>query len=214
MRHFASFGLAAIVLAFAPVAVVKADAIPYGNPGFENATTYTFTAAATANVKAYFAGSQAGFTNDLGLLVNGVDTGIYGLNNQTSAVGLSLDFGSVTAGDTLTFVMRNLIPGLGNLYSNPALNGPYDGGGIHNHIYSTAYTATSPIIGSIPAGTYVAFEDLPANFPPDWNYHDETFVFTNVATSVAPLPSTAWVGLALFAGLGIFQLSRRSTATA
>ncbi len=214
MRHFASFGLTAIVLAFAQVSVVKADAIPYGGSG-ENATTYTFTAAATGNVTAYFAGSQAGFTNDLGLLVNGVDTNVYGLNNHASAIGASIQW-AVTAGDHLTFVMRNLLPlpGLGNLYSNPALNGPYDGGVGHNHIYSTAYTATTPLIGAIPIGTYVGFEDLPAYWPPDWNYTDETFVFTNVATTVAPLPSTAWVGLALFVGLGIFQLSRRSTATA
>jgi hypothetical protein len=43
--------------------------------------------------------------------------------------------------------------------------------------------ATSLILGSIPVGTFVAWEDLP--FPAsDFNYNDLNLVFTNVSVSV------------------------------
>jgi hypothetical protein len=45
-----------------------------------------------ASIIAYFAGSAA-FTNVLGLEVNGVSTGVFGLNNQTSHVGDTLNLG-------------------------------------------------------------------------------------------------------------------------
>lgn len=189
--------------------VVGADAIPYPTPGIQNPVTYTFTAMNTGDVIAYAAGpfpTGAAFTNEIGMLVNGVSTGIFGLNNQTTPVGTPLDLGHVNAGDTIVFDMHNLIPGLGDVYSNPSLNGPYDfgtpGPGV-NHVYSTPYTATSPILPGVPPGIYVAFEDLPATNPPDYNYQDETFVFTNVAetTSAAPLPGVVPSGLVLLGGL-------------
>jgi hypothetical protein len=182
----------------------RADAIPYPTPGVLNPATYTFTAVATGDIIAYFAGSTASFTNTLGLQVNGVSTGIFGLNNQTSAIGQSLDLGHANAGDVLTFVMHNVSPGIGDLFSNPALNAPYDGLAVGTqHVYSTPYTATSPIFDSIPVGTFVSFEDLP--FPQsDLNYNDLDFVFTNVAvTNAVPLPAA----LPLFAtGLGALGL--------
>lgn len=184
------------------------DAIPYPTPGVENPVTYVFTAAATGHIVAYFAGSTAAFTNTLGLRVNGVDTGIYGLNNHTTPLGTALDFGPVTAGDVLTFVMHNVSPGLGDLFSDPSLNGPYDGGVGHKHVYSTPYSGTGPVIDSIPVGTFVSFEDLPAPNPPDWNYNDEDFVFTNVATTV-PVPAAVWAGLILFALMIGWRLARR-----
>src|SRR6478609_1889513 len=90
-------GSLALLLGLATVA--RADVIPYSTPGAVNAATYSFTASTTGNIIAYFAGSTAGFTNELGMRVNGVPTGIFGLNNQTSAVGDSLNLGSVQAGD-------------------------------------------------------------------------------------------------------------------
>src|SRR5262245_63413823 len=64
----------------------RADTIPYPNPGSPNPATYSFTAAFTGDVIAYFAGSSASFENTLGLQINGVSTGIFGLNNKTSMV--------------------------------------------------------------------------------------------------------------------------------
>jgi hypothetical protein len=118
-----------------------------------------------------------------------------------------LILGSVNAGDSLVFVLHNLSLGL-DAYSNPSLNVPYDDDGSvgHNHIYSTSYTATSPVFGTVPVGTYVAFEDIP--FPlSDFNYDDESFVFTNVSTvSSVPEPETYAM---LLAGLGLLGFAGR-----
>ena len=62
--------------------------------------------------------------------------------------------------NTLTFVIDVLSPPLGLVYSDPSLNTAYDVNSTdgHNHVYSVAYTATSPIFPGVPAGTYVGFE--------------------------------------------------------
>jgi hypothetical protein len=208
---------AATALAMAGLgSVARADAIPYPCCGY-NATTYTFTATSTGEIDAYFAGSTAGYDNELGLWVNGVSTGIIGLDNHTSALGQELDLGSVMAGDTLVFVLQNNSLGE-DAYSNPALNLSYDDGPAtgttdgHNHVYSTPYTATSPIIDSIPVGIFVAFEDLP--FPgSDYNYNDEDFVFTNTTEVVSSPEASTWVMmLAGFGGLGFAALRRSRKA--
>ena len=198
-----SVSIAALILA-GKAHTARADAIPYPTPGTLNPVTYTFTAVSDGNITAYFAGSTAAFDNELGLLVNGVSTGIIGLDNHSSAIGDSLNLGSVHAGDTLTFVLIDNTLGK-NAYSDPSLNAGYDlpgYAGSHNHVYSTPYTATSPILGSIPPGTFVSFEDLP--FPSsDFNYNDEDFVFTNVRldTSVPEVSSSATL-----LGMGIIAL--------
>jgi hypothetical protein len=215
----------ALVVAFA--AKVNADAIPYSPVGTVNPVTYTFTAMSTGPVVAYFAGSGAAYDERLGMLVNGVLTGAgYGLDNHTSALGSSFNLGNVTAGDTLTFVIdvyTGFVYGtgthLGQAYSDRSLNGPFDSfyspTPAVNHVYSTNYTATSPIIDSIPTGTYVAFEDLPASNPPDYNYHDETYVFTNVASSPSvpePIGACSLLGMSAMGLIGVAWRRKRPTA--
>jgi hypothetical protein len=181
------------------------DMIPYPGGG-PNPISYTFTATAPGNITAYFAGSAASYDNELTMMVNGVLTGIVGLDNQTSTVGDSLVLGTVNAGDTIVFAMINHSLFDAVAYSDPSLNVAYDLNGTagHNHIYSTAYTST-PAIDSIPNGTYVAFEDL--RFPnSDFNYFDETFVFSNV--SVVASPDAASTLLLLAGGFGIIALAR------
>ena len=194
---------AAIGFALAGAATsANAGTIPYPNSGTENPITYTFMATNTGPITAYFAGSTAAFTEEITLLVNGVATGIQGLNDHTSTVGDSIVLGNVTAGDTLVFEVVILNPSnVGPWFSDKAMNS--DGA---NHVYSTSAAAGDPQIpggASIPAGTYVAFEDLPKNNPSDFNYFDDTFVFTNVAvTPGVPEPSTWAMMLLGFLGLG------------
>jgi hypothetical protein len=192
--------LAAALLTLSAAGSAFADAIPYPNSGTENPDTYTFTAATTGDLTAYFLGTGASYTETLGLLVNGTDTGITGLDNHTTSVGTALDFGNVTAGEVLTFYIHvNDIST--NWYSDKSMNS--DGA---NHVYSTAYTGG---VAGVPAGTYVAFEDLsavPAGNS-DFNYFDETFVFTNVASTPA-VPEPANMAL-LLAGLGLMGFVAR-----
>jgi hypothetical protein len=195
-----------------------AGVIPYPNVGSYNPVTYSFTATSSGEIDAYFAGSGASFDNELGLLVNGVSTGIVGLDDHTSSIGQELDLGPVVAGDTLTFVLQNNSLGE-DAYSNPALNLGYDSGPAdgtlngHNHIYSTSYDSSSNLFAGVPSGVYVAFEDLP--FPgADYNYFDETYVFTDVSvTSSIPEPKT-WALLLLGVGAvgGALRRSRRQPA--
>jgi len=203
-------GVAALTLIAAGTQMVRADIIPYANIGSPNLTSYSFTASATGDIDAFFVGGGgAGFDNEMGLLINGVSTGIIGLDNHSSTTGDELDLGHANAGDTLVFVLQNNSLGM-NAYSDPSLNVPYDSDGSvgHNHIYSTAYTATSPLLGSIPVGTYVAFEDLP--FPgADFNYDDESFVFTDVSVQTHGVPDAASSLTLLGMGCGVMGFLKR-----
>jgi len=187
---------AAALLAIGAAGSAFADATPYPNAGTQNPTTYTFTSNG-GDVMAYFMGSSASYNESLGLLINGVDSGITGLQNHTAAVGEALDFGTIAAGMTLTFYINVATTG-DVFYSDKSLNSD----GI-NHVYSTSFSGA----GTVPAGTYMAFEDLKNGG--DLNYHDETFVFTNVGTTPA-VPEPANLAL-LMGGLGLvgFMARRR-----
>jgi hypothetical protein len=174
----------------------NADTIPYPNIGVPNPVTYDFTATVSGDIIAYFAGSNAADNEYIGLLVNGVSTGLIGLDNQTSTVGESFDLGFAAAGSKLTLVDYD--GSTKTWYSNPSLN--VDGG---NHVYSAA-AAAGQLYSASPAGTYLGFEDEP--FPgSDYDYNDDTFVLLDVSVSQTPLPPT-WtimlIGLAGFAFLG------------
>jgi hypothetical protein len=202
-------GMAMLVVGVAIAQGAHAGAIPYPNPGTPNPITYTFTAAATGDVYAYFAGSGASYDEQLGLLDNGVLTSAgFGLDDHTSSLGQVFDLGHVTEGDSLVFVLDVTSPALGYVYSDPSLNSSYDANGTaeHNHIYSTAYTGT-PSLPGVPDGVYVGFEDQP--FPgSDFNYGDETYVFTNVSMSTA-VPEPGSLALFGFGLAGLWAIRRR-----
>lgn len=205
--YAAAAGLVALATALATPA--RADTIPYPGTGTPNSATYTFTAAGTGNVVAYYyEKSGAGYEEQLGLwdVTQSKQIGDLGLDNKTSTAGEALTFGSVNAGDVLEFFIKiiNGNPETGDLiYSNPSANS--DG---VQHIYSTSYAGGN----GIPTGTYVGFEDLLAPNSPDYNYTDEEFVFTNAAglsntgevIGAVPEPTT----LALL-GTGLLGLAAR-----
>jgi len=164
---------------------VKASPIPYANIGTE-APVNSFVATSTGDIKAYFFSSDAGYSSVIGLLVNNLTTGVTGLPNHASLYGDVIDLGHANAGDVLVF---ELIVGDGSLrwYSDPTLNSDK-----RNHVYSTGFAGDS----AIPAGTYVAFEDLYGLG--DVDYNDHQFVFTNVSNRVPDSSSTLFLsGLAL-----------------
>jgi hypothetical protein len=190
--------------------LAQAAIIPYPNIGTENPVTYTFTATASGDVVGYFAATtSAEYTEEVGLMVNGVLTSNgYGLNNHSSSVGSSFDFGTVVAGDTLVFVLNVIDPpdAVGTVYSDPSMNASYDGGIGQNHVYSVAYDASSDLLDpSVPSGTYVAFEDLPATMS-DWNYADDTFVFTDTSVTAVPEATTVFAGMLLLLPFGMSTL--------
>jgi hypothetical protein len=196
MKNLYASLAAAVALCFAAPAM--AVPLPYTQPGVENTIQYEFIAAATGDVSAYFAGSDAGYTNVITLLVNGVDTGVVGLNNQTSVYGQMLNFGAVKAGDRLVFKLINTNPGdIGPFYSDRSMN---EGG--YNHIFSSQYEGDE----LIPKGIFVGFEDLPRGG--DFDYNDERFVFVNVA-DVTDVPEPASIAL-LMAGVAGLAASRKA----
>jgi hypothetical protein len=197
-------------LAFAGGA--SAGIIPYPDSGTINPNVYTFTAANTGDIKAYFVGSDAGDEENIGLYVNGVSTGLTGLNNHTSSQGDMVDLGFAHANDTLTFVMY-IPPATGaplpafTWSSDPTQNSD----GIQ-HVYATDVTLGQAYLGS-PAGTYVGWEDLPNGG--DLDYNDDQYIFVNVSSAV-PEASTWAMMLAGFGGLAWagFRRARKAGVSA
>jgi len=159
-----------------------ASSIPYANIGTINPVDYTFVAQQTGTVNAYFAGSSAAYNEILGLAINGVNTGSWGLENKNSAIGQEFSW-NVKAGDVLTFtdyvwgynpVQYNGSNPTGGLYAlstNASQN--IDG---NNHVYAAAFNSAaaaniyetqqlggwngSVSLSKIPVnGMFVAFED-------------------------------------------------------
>jgi hypothetical protein len=173
-----SIPLALVVALASTAGPASGETIPYSPVGVQNPDHYEFTAAATGDVIAYFDGNGgADYEDSLGLLVNGVPSGVVGLGNHQSSFGEELDLGQVEAGATLTFVLY--VATTGNVwYSNAALDS--DGA---QHVYSAPFAGNA----SLPSGTYVGFEDLAAPVA-DFNYADEQFVVTDVAARTVPTP--------------------------
>ena len=185
-----------IVLVLVSVPAMADSFLPYPTPGTQNGTHYSFTAATTGNITAYFYGSDATYTSLLGLSINGGAVVYSTLNNHTSSYGDSFSW-AVNAGDTLVFVLDILTVPPDSSYSSLNTDNPSN----EEHIYSTIYIDSGPPDG-IPGGTYVGFEDRSAVQGPmtDWDYNDHEFVFTNIRSVPEP-------GILLLLGFGMGAVS-------
>lgn len=188
--------MAVAMSAFAMSAI--AAPAPYSNTGTQNLIEYTFTAATAGDITAFFVGKGgAEYVNTLSISINGVDTGISGLNNQTSVYGQSLNFGHANAGDVIVFSLY--VADLDRTWSSVKSQNIDE----VNHVYSATFAGDQ----SIPAGLYLAFEDFKGTNSPDYNYLDAQFVITNVNTPEVPVPAAAWLmGSGL---LGLAGVARR-----
>lgn len=184
-----------LTLSTPAAAVVPVYGKTEGTKGQENPVTYSFFAQADGPVEAWFAGSEAGYTSTLGLFVNGVDTGVWGLNNKTSPVGTFLSFGPVRRGDELVFAIA--VQNTKQTYfSDVSWN--KDG---FNHVWAVPFAGS----GKLPSGTFVGFEDIWKGG--DKDYNDLTYVFRNVGTDNPVPEADTWV--MLITGFLLVGLSMR-----
>ena len=209
-------GVFTVIAAYASGSIAHAGTlIPYPSPCTVSPENYSFTATATGDIIGYLYSANAADVDQIAMSVNGGPLSPYGIGN-TNPVGTQFDFGHVTVGDTLTFVLQNTTE-VAQFSSNAASNA--DG---LQHVYSVAYTNPGPFaVTGIPSGTYVAFEDrLGAPFnagispPSDFDYNDELFVFTNVSIGETPLPPALPLFASALGTLGLLGWRRKRKAAA
>src|SRR5882757_5745153 len=105
----ASFALVALA---ALAQMAKADIIPYSNVGTQTSNPATFVAGTSGNVWAYYTGSEAGYTDLVGLSINGSTPTSYVFLNQpnvtpgTTQIGAAIDLGPVTINQIISFWLQ------------------------------------------------------------------------------------------------------------
>ena len=193
----------ASLLAAGTTALHASSFTPYSSVGtpITSSTNVTFTGATGTGIDAYFYSASAADTDTISVFDLSTGTflspqGVF--NNQSTAPGTMVTFTSpsLTTGDTLVFDLYNAsFPG-DTLSSNTATSPDGD-----SHAYVTPFDGTIGSDGTI-VGTYVGMEDLPASVS-DFDYNDDTFVFTNVDPAPTPEPSTfALLGTGLLGAAG------------
>ena len=186
--------------------------ISYPNVG-QLAPANTLTASATGTIMGYFAGSDAGDNDTIELWDTTQNTfSGFLLPNHSSTVGAPTTFLSVNAGDNLVFILSNDSTGqLEDSVNNNGTPSTFSTDG-YNHAFTTLYTGG---ISGLPVGltgTFVGMEDLAVTglnplTGSDLDYNDDTFVFTDIAsTAPTPEPSTfALFGTGLLGAAGALR---------
>lgn len=187
--------LAAAMLALSATGSALASDPAYATPGTVNAAGYTFEAAATGDIYAYFLGQSASYSEQLGMAAanSTVALGAVGLDNHASTRGDWIDLGHVTAHEIVTFFIN--VTNTGLTFSSQVS----ENADASQHIYSTSFAGS----GAIPAGTFVSFEDLDTRVS-DHDYNDTAFVVTGVVA----VPEPGNLAL-LMAGLGLLGFMAR-----
>jgi hypothetical protein len=165
---------------------------PYSNVGNPITTstpvTYTGANGLAGGITAYFYSVSAADTDTISVwdaTTHSFLSPTNAFNNQSpSTPGSSVVFDSASLqnGDILYFDLFNTSYS-GDVFSS-STGISSDG---ENHAYITAFNGTIGSYGTI-VGTYVGMEDLP-NHDSDWDYNDDTFVFTNVVPRDPPAPT-------------------------
>ncbi len=183
------------MLVLSACANVFADPIPYNNVSHP-AVYSSLKAASTGSVTGYFAGASSADTDTVALYdVTSGRTSSFLFPNQSTVTGATANFGNVSAGDLLVFSLFNRNTGT-TLFSNMS-----NADGV-THAYVTPFTGGLLRGATIPAGTYVGFEDILLSQGSDYDYNDSSFVFTNVSTTVTPEPATL-----LLLGTGLLSVA-------
>jgi hypothetical protein len=190
---------ALLLAAFSAAAIAaRADVIPYPNAG-TIAPTSVITASSTGAVTGYFvqggylSGGNAG-DDDVIYMYDKTTNTLTGpfFDNQLSNAGDTANFGNVNAGDVLVFELYDLSQKANGMDYIEATDPAYSQDGV-NHGYVTSFSGGVLNGVNFPAGIYVGMEDLATTEFSDFNYTDDTFIFTNVGStpaSATPEPSS------------------------
>jgi len=199
----AAIFVAAVGMTAGPFAsCAGASTIPYPDPGQVNLQVYSLVATQTGDINVWFAGKGTATNEDvLTAMVNGVPTGIEGLDNQTSTIGQYLNLGHANAGDTIVFEMLDLSSEK-NWFTDNARNSDD-----LNHAYMASFAGGLVGTSIVLPGLYLGFEDV-TGCPSDWNYQDLQFY----TSSVGAVPELSTWGMMFvgFAGVGFIAYRRKS----
>jgi hypothetical protein len=185
----------------------------YSNPSHPITTSspVIYNGANGVGITAYFFSVSAADTDTIS--VYDATKGVFlqpegALNNQVSVAGTTTvvftntdPLHELTTGDVLYFDLYNTSYPTDTFSSNTLTSPDSD-----NHAYITPFNGPIGAFGNI-VGTYVGMEDLPAGSS-DWDYNDDTFVFTSV-TDPAPTPEPSSFALLGTGLLGVARFVRR-----
>jgi hypothetical protein len=200
---------AVAVLGVGPLAgTALASTIPYDDPGHVNMQSYSLVATQAGDISVWFAGNGYAAHDDmLTAIINGVATGIIGLDNQTSSIGQFFDLGHVNAGDSVVFEMIDATSGA-KWFTDNSQN--VDG---INHAYMANFAGGTVGSSLVPPSLYFGFEDL-EKCSSDLNYLDLQFYVSTTTISAVPEPSTWSMMILGFAGLGFMAYRRKHNGSA